>query len=285
MTLHKNAQGRLRRRIGVAIVAVAAGATGLLSAEPLSAELVLSYDMNEGTGTAVGDSSGNSRHAMMNASLAAQPGNWTTGRSGLAGDNAIHFTQSVGPTGYIVWDDASDPLPLTDGGSFTVEAWIKPDGFAADEYLFAIGETIGTTIALRWDPSLTANATTLNKVAVTTVDGSFQDNVLALSSGNELTAGEWQHVALTYTETDATNSTLEFFTDGILAGSTNLGYHIEDVTTKVHIGLTPGNVWYRQYRGDVDDFRITAAAVPEASSGLLVLCGALGALAVRAIRR
>ncbi len=245
-----------------------------LSAAPASAVVLLSYSMDEGAGTTVADSSGFGRDAAMTADLAAQPGTWVSGSTGLGGDFAVHTALTVSGNVAVVWDDVTKPLPLTDFGSFTVEADIKPTSFSANDYLFAIGETIGTTVSLRWDPTLSGNNASISSVTVLTSNGGFQSEAIALSAGNEFVSGAWQHLALVYTETGAETSQIEIFNDGVLAGSVSLLYQIVDPSpTKVHIAQTGGTpTWFNGYEGDIDNFKISAA-VPEPASLALTLFG------------
>ena len=74
---------------------------------------------------------------------------------------------------------------------------------------------------------------------------------------------------------------MDFYVDGALADTVNLGYALSDVTAEAHIGNIPGGIWFRTFRGDVDDFKISS--IPEPASLTLALFGILG-LSIRMIR-
>ena len=252
-----------------------------------SATTLLEWNMNEGVGSTVGDSSGNSRDGTWNGDLVAA-GSWVPGYTGLAGDSAVHFTQPVGPVPRIDWVDAGNPMPLTQNGNFEVEMQVNADGFAAEEYLFSIGQTAGTTIAIRADPSLVANVGSISKLGMTTINtgtGGFTEDVIDIT-GNELTTAGWQHVRLVYDETSPFvnagtpgSSTVEFYVDGALADTVALAYALSDVTAEAHIGNIPGGIWFRTFRGDVDAFKVSS--IPEPTSLALALVSVVGLAAVR----
>ena len=242
----------------VMYLAICAAAATLLVA-PAMATTLLSYQMDEGSGSAVADSSGNARNAVMSADLAAQSGNWVAGHSGTA----VHFEQAVSKNTMINWYGASDwsnAMLLGDSTEFTVDTWIKPSGFAADEYLFAIGDGIGSTVSIRWDPSLTANATSLNKLTVYTYSGGHMDSTISLSS--PIQAGVWQQLTLVYRETGESTARYEIYKNGIEIGRSDLAYQIDSNPNELHIGQVPTGVWYRSYRGDVDEFSISVVPEP-----------------------
>ena len=208
------------------------------------------YHMDEGSGTAIADASSYGRDAILNTDLASQSGEWVAGQAGFG--NAVHFDQVVSANPMIVWDDPGDSMLILSTSSFTVEAQINPDGFVNEEYIFSIGSGLGSTVSLRWTPSLAGNQTSLNGVTV----GVGNTDVATITLSDQLVAGQWQNLALVYTETGAT-STFEIYRDGNLSGSAAWGSQIGPNPTELQIGHTPGNIWYRSYRGAVDEFRIS----------------------------
>lgn len=263
----------------------------LCSAASLPAATLLEWNMNEGSGTTAGDSSGNGRDGLFNSDMVTH-GSWVAGRTGLAGDFGLRFTQPVGPVPRVDWVDAGNPLGLTDNGNFEVEMWLNADSFAAEEYLFSIGQTAGTTIAIRANPALTGYNASINKVGMTTINtgnGTFAETIINLSS--PINSAAWQHIRLAYTETSPYvnsgspgTSTVDFYVNGSLAGNVALGYALADLTTEAHIGNHPGGIWYRTFRGAIDDFKISSTpAVPEASTITLALLGVMGMLGRRRV--
>lgn len=246
------------------------GAIVSLLASTANAQTQVFYEMNEGAGTAVADSSGFGRDATINAFLDSQPNPvWVPGHTGAAGDFGVHFDQEVSANPMIEWANLGDPIQMTDGGSFTVEAQLKPDGFAADEYIFSIGTGLGTTVNLRWSPTVAGNQTSLDRVIV----GVGNTDVGSILLSDQIVAGQWQNLSLVYTATGAT-STFEILRDNSLSGSLAWGSQIGSDPLEFQIGHTPSNIWYRSYRGDVDDFKITAVPEP-ATMSLLALGGLL----------
>jgi hypothetical protein len=221
------------------------------------AETLLLYHMDETSGTSILDSSSAARHGEMSADLAAQAGNRIAGQTGF--DNAIYIEQAVSKSRSVDWSDSINAMPLGDSNEFTIEAWINPTGFAANEYLFAFGPGIGSAVSLRWDPTLVSNATSIDELNVVTYSlGSYQDETITLS--DTLQAGIWQHLALIYKETDATNARYEIYKNGIMIGSLNIAYQIENNAEEMHIGHIPAGAWYQQYRGEIDEFRVSLGA-------------------------
>jgi hypothetical protein len=270
----------LQMRIRAGLVAVL-----LSTAASLPAATLLEWNMNEGSGSTAGDSSGNGRNGSFNSDMTAH-GSWVAGHTGAAGDFALRFTQPVGPVPRVDWVDAGNPLVLTDNGNFEVEMWLRADGFASEEYLFSVGQAAGTTVSIRADKTLTSNVMSISKVDMTTINtgtGNYSDATINLGS-NPINAGAWQHLRLAYTETSPYvnsgspgTSTMDFYVNGSLAGSAALGYALSDVTNEAHLGNIPGGIWYRTLRGAIDDFKISSIpAVPEASTMTLALLGAMG---------
>jgi hypothetical protein len=245
----------------LAVVALLAG--------NVCATTLVQYQMNEGSGSAIDDSSAFNRDGTMSADLAAQPGNWTSGPAGYG--SAVHFVQGVVTRTRIDWADEYDPIQLLNNGVFTVEAWINPTGFAADEYLLTLGAYYGTTLSIRWDPTLTSNVTSLDKL---TVGAGVNDQSITLS--DPLQAGVWQHLALVYTETGPTTSKYDLYKDGVLVGSENLSYKILSNPAEVHLGGYDSIAWYRQYRGDIDEFILSDVnTIPEPMTIVLMGLGGL----------
>ena len=269
--------------MGAALVAAM-----LLAVAPASATTLLEWNMNEGAGSTVGDSSGNSRDGTWNADQIAA-GSWVAGHTGLAGDTAVHFTQPVGPVPRIDWSGAA--MPLTQNGNFEVEMWLNADGFAASEVLFLLGAGAGTTVAILADPALTSSVNSISTLGMTTYDNgvpNYANDTIDLT-GNELTTtAGWQHIRLVYDEISPFvnagtpgSSSVEFYVGGNLADTVALTYALADVTAEAHLGNLPTGIWYRTFRGAVDDFKVSSTAIPEPTSLALALVSVVGLVTVR----
>jgi hypothetical protein len=158
------------------------------------------------------------------------------------------------------WVDGSNAMPLGNSNSFSVAAKIKPEGFVVDEYLFAIGQTIGTCVGLYWNPTLSGNVMQLDRLSINAYASGWQTATISLTSN--LIAGQWQDIELRYTEISGTDSRYEIFKNGLLIGSQDNAYQIGSNPDELHIGHIVGGVWYRSYRGVVDDFAITMVPEP-----------------------
>ncbi len=281
--------GLLKMKSSKMFMGVALAAAVLTSVSTASAAVLLEWNMNEGAGSTVGDSSSNGRNGTWNADLVGA-GSWVTGRTGLAGDTAVRFTQPVGPAPRIDWVDAGNAMPLTQNGNFEVEMWLNADGFANSEVFFTLGRTAGTTMALRVSKNLVGNQASISELLLTTIDNStgfFADNDIDIT-GNSLNAGTWQQIRVVYNETSPFvdsgtpgSSTMDFYVGPNLANTLNLGYALADLTDEAHIGNLPGGIWYTTFRGAVDDFKVSSnAPIPEPASLVLALFGVVGLAAM-----
>ena len=142
-----------------------------------------------------------------------------------------HVISAGGPpsdpfSAYAVLDGAGDMINFTqinpvDGtGKITIAAWIKPDDLIGTQAIATIGA--GDLVFARNGNGLSfTNA-----------------GVLGSAASGTLTAGEWNHVAVTY---DNTTGTFETFVNGTLQGAGNVGINPLPAATTMAIGSSNGD--------------------------------------------
>jgi CubicO group peptidase (beta-lactamase class C family) len=104
----------------------------------------------------------------------------------------------------------SDVLDLT-GGSFTLSAWIRPDGWGQNDQGRIIDHGGGSSGNLGWTLQL-MNSASLGSPQALLVQIN-NSGLSMMSDAGAVTIGAWQHVAVTY---DA--GTLRFYIDGVARG-------------------------------------------------------------------
>ncbi|MCK6211008.1 hypothetical protein KZX45_10675 [Georgenia sp. EYE_87] len=180
--------------------------------------------MDEGSGTAVGDSSGWGNHGTVQGTVG-----WGPGRAGSA-------LVLDGSSGYAqVPDNASLDL----SGAMTVAAWVRPQVLATQ---YVVKKATGSRNG--FELSLSSSGR-----------GFFRAN--EVSSGNlyrvDATSvhplGTWVHLAGTYDGT-----TMRFYVDGVLQDSTAGPSAVATNGLALGIGAEPGG--YRKLRGGLDEVRL-----------------------------
>ncbi len=174
-----------------------------VSSDVLSANNILHWTLDDGSGTNVTDASTNGR----NGTFSGQP-SWTT-NGVLAG--ALEFSgtndcvrQSAGPNA------------LNGLKAFTVALWIKPAATNSDRG-FLTGDDAGTNATFSFSTKNYAacgNSTNVLEAVIPTTKGV----VHRTSASNALKPGQWQHVALTWTNGGAPKLYLNGQLDQPLAG-------------------------------------------------------------------
>jgi hypothetical protein len=180
-------------------------------ASSAQAGLSLYYPMNEGSGTAVMDSSGNSLNGGL-ATIGTNVPQWVAGYNGAG--YALQFGydnsgESSEAAQNFVATPYNDKLDLTT--KWTITAWVKSDdetwysggagayGGIIDggNYMFQVGMT-GDNQYYSW---------------ATRPEG---DSTWQFGLGSEPPLGSWHNVAFSYNSTDGVNGTLKFYIDGVL---------------------------------------------------------------------
>jgi len=218
-----------------------------------SADLILHWPFDDGSGTTAADASGNGH----NGTLEGDP-KWVAGQIG----GALEFG---GGGERVVDEDAENYLNGLD--AVTISVWIKSNETNSDRG-FIIGEEpdFGDHLmTMRYDAEgMTGGGTNLLKMAVVAPNDEQQ-----LESSNNLQTTEWQHVALVWSR----NEQLKFYVNGELdtplANDAPRDVSTSDVTMLIvgQGGKDAGRSW----NGLVDDVRIyDEALTAERIQGVMV---------------
>jgi hypothetical protein len=194
--------------------------------------LVAAYSFDEGTGTALGDGSGNGNNGFISGGA-----RWTTG--GRLG-SALVFD---GTSGMVTIPD-SNSLDLTNG--MTLEAWIKPAVAATDYSTVLLKERVSSlSYGLYASGEASAPASAY-------INRSGTD--YAAQGGTSLPAGAWTFLAGTYD-----GSTIRLYRNGTLVASRSVAGTITTSNSPLRIG---GNsVWGEWFNGVIDEVRVYKAAL------------------------
>src|SRR5271155_621990 len=222
------------------VALLASGVAGTLIAQSVpshvhasSSGLVASYSFNEGSGTTVGDSSGNGNNGTISGAT------WTT--AGKYG-NALSFN---GTSSRVIVNDSSS-LHLSSG--MTLEAWVYPSSVPSgwqdiiykqtDIYFLEAGSGVS-----KHPPAIGAT---------------FSSNGDQFMAGtSSLPAKTWTYVAATYD-----GATLQLYVNGALVASRSLPDSLTTSTNPLQIG---GDAAFGQYfKGTVDEVRIYNLALSQA---------------------
>jgi hypothetical protein len=231
--------GTAERIAGLMLVVGGLVAGGATPARAQSAGLLAAYSFNEGSGTAVGDASGNGLGGTLQGGAA-----WTTG--GKYG-GALSFN---GSSSYV---DLGNPALFQRTGSLTLEAWIKAAANPPDDGQI-INKSDGPGWQLKTSPD-TGVHTFGAKVSASasTHAWRYSNTVRALNT--------WYHVASVY---DAATSTLSIYVNGVLDNGTLLGSVASamiDRPVNVNVGRRSGGYYFN---GIIDEVRVYGRALSAA---------------------
>jgi glucose/arabinose dehydrogenase len=196
--------------------------------------LVAAYGFDEGTGTTLGDSSGNGRHGTIaNATWLA------TGRYG----KALLFN---GTNASVSIADAA-PLDLTNG--MTLEAWVQPNAGMGQTWRSVLMKERASGLSY----ALYANGESSRPSADINTGGTDQHALGAAV----VVANVWTHLASTFDGT-----TLRLYVNGALVQSKPVSGSIVTSTGALRIG---GNsIWGEYFNGTIDEVRIYNRALTAA---------------------
>lgn len=197
-------------------------------------EVVAYYAMNETSGTAVSDSSGNGKNATANGTFS-----WAAGKNG----NAISLN---GSNAYV-----SLPSGIVSGlNDFTIAAWVKVNGNSDWARIFDFGTGTNNYMFLTAD----AGGTPGLRFGITTSGNGAEQQI---STNAALATGTWKHVAVTLS-----GSTGILYVDGAEVAR-NAGMTLKPsslgTTTLNYIGKSQFSDPY--LNGSVDDFKIYSRAL------------------------
>ena len=122
--------------------------------------------------------------------------------------------------------------------TFTIEAWVFPESLSADMTVFSTdnGNTRGLMLGIKTDGSLTT-------------DNQADGASIGTSSGtSKVLVNRWNHIALTRSGT-----TLTYFINGVLSGTSNPGTYYDQNTNAFKIGAEIGNG--KNFKGYISNLR------------------------------
>jgi hypothetical protein len=204
----------------------------LVVAHAAATGLVASYSFNEGNGTTVSDSSGNSNNGTI------QNASWTT--SGKFG-SALVFSGSS----YVTVND-SPSLDLS--GGMTLEAWVSPSSTPST-----------------WSTAIMKEQPNFYIYSLYAGSPANQPNAYMMTTGGKagipgpsaLPLNTWSHLAATYD-----GATLAVYVNGVLVASKSASTNLVRASGPLHIG---GNdIWGEYFRGTIDEVRIYNRALSPA---------------------
>ncbi len=205
--------------------------------------LVAYWPLDEGSGNAAADASGNGHDAALMAGA-----QWETSGPQV-GSAAIELDGAGGRLTAGTFDVV--------GGGITLAAWIKPDDFD-------VGDARVISKATDWGGNdhywmlSTINANHVLRFRLKTDDG--QDTATLIAGSGELVAGEWVHVAATWD-----GSTMRLYKNGEEVGSIAKGGAAvaTDASVEVAIGNQPLDTPHPSldFDGMVDDVVVYSRAL------------------------
>jgi len=224
-----------------------------LTIDPAGSNLVGEWQLDEGSGSTAGDSSGYGNDGVIYGA------SWVAGHSstGLSFDGTNDYVE--------IPDDAT----LDVAGDLSIEFWVRSD---------EIGDTFQCLVSKRWDSDWTApyqvwldnRSSRGMSMAIRFVLGAGTASKI-LTANNALVAGEWAHVVATVTGT-----TTRIYVDGVEEASGTYSGTRQANDAPVKLGVYPnggGNYGF-WFDGALDEVKIHAEAIvpaPAAVSSALAL--------------
>lgn len=218
-----------------------------------TSDLVAHWKLNEGSGTAISDSSGNGRSGVMNGAT------WTAGNVG----NALSFD---GVNDYVNFNDILD----AGSGNMTVMAWVKFEKLDANQKLLFKAHSLSPWLS--WQLQLYGDQPQSSGVepvfTVATTNGGYY------SSGYSgvVSAGTWYHVAGV-----KNGNNLSFYMNGATANTWT-----DTISGTVQNGdsaLSLGSAWdgtQEPFRGVLDDVRVYNRALTSQEINTIYMANAPG---------
>ncbi len=156
---------------------------------------------------------------------------------------------------------ASSTLNVGQAGGLTLEAWIKPDDVTKQAPIFEWnGSVLGAHF---W------NYPAPGQLFANLIDTAGSYHILNSSPG-VLTAGVFQHIALTY---DKASGLATLYHNGLAVAQQNFGSFTPQTSHDLYFGQRPGD---RRYAGVIDETALYNRALSGAEIGAIYLAGASG---------
>ncbi|MBI4452708.1 hypothetical protein HY637_04720, partial [Candidatus Woesearchaeota archaeon] len=194
------------------------------SAFAQSSNLIAAYSFNEGSGTTLGDSSGNGLNGAVSGAT------WTAGKYG----NGLNFD---GTNDWVTVNDAAS-LDLT--SSMTLEAWVYPTAINSDWRTVMLKEMSG---GLAYSLYATDGA---NRPPAVYARIGYDRSAVGTSV---LPLNAWTHLTGTYS-----SGALRLYVNGNLVRTTSVSGSMATSSNPLRIG---GNsVWGEWFKGKIDEIRI-----------------------------
>lgn len=245
---------------------------GLALSHTSQGALVGYWNFNEGIGTTVADSSGNSNNGTLSTFGNGDPNipTWVTGKYG----GGLSFNGNGTESGNVTIPDSTS---LQISNTFTIAAWFNETSTSNYGHLFVTGD--GSAGGRAW---LLQTDNGGDAAYFWSGGGNTEFNH---SLGFQLPGGGWHHIAITYE-----GSQMKNYLDGVQIGTTATINSALDTWGTLRLGGY--NVAGSGFGGDLDDMVIFntvedvtsimdgthAAMIPEPSSLALLGLGALGLL-------
>ncbi|MDP4263600.1 MAG: DUF4082 domain-containing protein [Bacteroidota bacterium] len=178
-----------------------------------SSNLIVALPLNEGTGTATADFSGNNHNGTLSGAT------WTTGKYGQG-------VSLNGTSNYINIPDHTD-FTLDPAQSYTWSGWVKNTSFK--EWSCVWSQTVdGNNFFYFYAHTSTDpdGGPVTNGVSVYWWTSGGTNKIGAHSSDNVLTLGQWSHIAVTYDASQPQNNRFTIYVNGV------------DVTVRTDIAST-----------------------------------------------
>lgn len=260
-------------RLSLVILPTAALAVG----QTLLTGLIGHWTFDEGTGTAVADSSGQGYHGtLVNGGTA-----WTTGQFG----GALYFSGTVGAGSTRVEIPNTPALQGAFTGAITVAAWARVDDIGRDAPILAKEGPAGLTF---WFGAfgLNAEGASPGNFGLLLDDGGGQPWTVFDRNQGSVTQGTWVHLASTWAGGQVTH-----YLNGVpVAGGASFGGTLSATTDIMAIGANAGYISQGNataFKGAIDDLYVydrlltgveigqlmAGAAIPEPRAVVLLAAG------------
>jgi chitodextrinase len=193
--------------------------------------LVGYWKFDEGSGTAVADSSGSNNSGVISGAGAT----WATGKIG----GALSFNGSSGK----VTVPGANSINFT--GSFTLTAWVRPSALSGYETVVHKGATSACTYWLQ-----TSGARVSGGISSSSTCGTYSEH---LASSPSLTVNSWYHLAVVY---DSVARTYKVFLNGNSILSQTEATLPAQTSEALVFGQSPcSSCSYERWRGLLDEIR------------------------------